>query len=96
MVGSGNPAATHCSMPFMSLSRVRISGFAAGRDKWPYVRLLENLTNAHSTLSESSKNFLEAEGYPEEHVVQRGESEPVSGRHREGRCEGLTKKGFPG
>lgn len=62
MVGSGNPAATHCSMPFMSLSRVRISGFAAGREKWPYVRLLENLTKAHSTISESSITFSRPKG----------------------------------
>lgn len=31
-MGSGNPAATHWSMPFLSLSDVRISGFAAGRE----------------------------------------------------------------
>lgn len=31
-MGSGNPSATHWSMPFASLSDVRISGFAVGRE----------------------------------------------------------------
>lgn len=37
----------------MSLSRIRISGFAAGKEKWPQVRLLKHLTKIHSTLLES-------------------------------------------
>lgn len=82
MVGSGNPAATHCSMPFTSLSCVRISGFAGGREKWPYVRLLENLTKAPSTISEFLKTFSKLKGTLREHVAQRGECEPENGRYR--------------
>lgn len=65
----------------MSLSRIRISGFAAGKEKWPHVRLLENLTKIHSTLLESLQGLKttlrECNSW--------GESEPVSGRYREGK-----------
>ena len=83
MVGSGNPVATHCNMPFTSLSCVRISGFAGGREKQPYVRLLENLIKAPSTISESLKTFSRLKRTLREHVAQRGECKPVNGRCRE-------------
>lgn len=65
-VGSGNPATKHCSMPLTRLSWVRISGFAAGKERRSHVRLLENLTKTSSLpCFQVLRTFLRFEEDPE-------------------------------
>lgn len=82
MVGSGNPAATHWSMPFVSLSRDKISGFAAGKEKEPHVKLLESVSKTHS--AQDPQNLHEAGEDLGGTRHSREESKLVHGRSREG------------
>lgn len=66
-------------MPFVSLSEVKISGFAAGKEKQPHVKLLENISETHAT-----QNLREAGDDLEGTCYSREESKPVHGRSREG------------